>query len=136
MKSNQNFGVNGFGQEAIVFCQSEMGLIQKQSRNISKISVHRANARSAIHPHSHEWGISRILLKGWIEQLGLAERIGVCLFVEAYARCERMNDYGGKVALERYLARLRMDCELRKTFLKWTRGALAAANTPSKKRSA
>jgi hypothetical protein len=40
-----------------------MGLIQKQSRNISKISVHRANARSAIHPHSHEWGISRILLK-------------------------------------------------------------------------
>ena len=62
LKSNRNFGVNGFGQEAIVFCQSEMGLIQKQSRNISKISVHRANARSAIHPHSHEWGISRILL--------------------------------------------------------------------------
>ena len=75
-------------------------------------------------------------LKRWIEQLGLAERIGVCLFVEAYARCERMDDYVGKVALERYLARLRIDCELRKTFLKWTRGALAAANTPSKKRSA
>ena len=75
-------------------------------------------------------------LKGWIEQLGLAERIGVCLFVEAYARCERMDDYVGKVALERYLARLRIDCELRKTFLKWTKGALAAANTPSKKRSA
>ena len=75
-------------------------------------------------------------LKAWIEQLGLAERIGVCLFVEAYARCERMDDYVGKVALERYLARLRIDCELRKTFLKWTKGALAAANTPSKKRSA
>ena len=75
-------------------------------------------------------------LKRWIEQLGLAERIGVCLFVEAYARCERMDDYVGKVALERYLARLRIDCELRKTFLKWTKGALAAANTPSKKRSA
>ena len=75
-------------------------------------------------------------LKGWIEQLGLAERIGVCLFVEAYARCERMDDYVGKVALERYLTRLRIDCELRKTFLKWTKGALAAANTPSKKRSA
>ncbi len=75
-------------------------------------------------------------LKGWIEQLGLAERIGVCLFVEAYARCERMDDYVGKVALERYLARLRIDCELRKTFLKWTKGALAATNTPSKKRSA
>jgi hypothetical protein len=75
-------------------------------------------------------------LKGWIEQLGLAERIGVCLFVEAYARCERMDDYVGKVALERYLARLRIDCEVRKTFLKWTKGALAAANTPSKKRSA
>ena len=75
-------------------------------------------------------------LKRWIEQLGLAERIGVCLFVEAYARCERMDDYVGKVALERYLARLRIDCELRKTFQKWTKGALAAANTPSKKRSA
>lgn len=75
-------------------------------------------------------------LKAWIEQLGLAERIGVCLFVEAYARCERMDDYVGKVALERYLARLRIDCELRKTFLRWTKGALAAANTPSKKRSA
>ena len=75
-------------------------------------------------------------LKRWIEQLGLAERIGVCLFVEAYARCERMDDYVGKVALERYLARLRIDCELRKTFFKWTKGALAAANTPSKKRSA
>ena len=75
-------------------------------------------------------------LKRWIEQLGLAERIGVCLFVEAYARCERMDDYVGKVALERYLARLRIDCELRKTFLKWTKGALAAANSPSKKRSA
>ena len=75
-------------------------------------------------------------LKGWIEQLGLAERIGVCLFVEAYARCERMDDYVGKGALERYLARLRIDCELRKTFFKWTKGALAAANTPSKKRSA
>ena len=75
-------------------------------------------------------------LKGWIEQLGLAERIGVCLFVEAYARCERMDDYVGKVALERYLARLRIDCELRKKFLKWTKGALAAANTPFKKRSA
>ena len=75
-------------------------------------------------------------LKRWIEQLGLAERIGVCLFVEAYARCEHMDDYVGKVALERYLARLRIDCELRKTFLKWTKGALAAANTPSKKRSA
>ena len=75
-------------------------------------------------------------LKGWIEQLGLAERIGVYLFVEAYAHCERMDDYVGKVALERYLARLRIDCELRKTFLKWTKGALAAANTPSKKRSA
>ena len=75
-------------------------------------------------------------LKGWIEQLGLAERIGVCLFVEAYARCERMDDYVGKVALERYLARLRINCELRKTFLKWTKGALAAANSPSKKRSA
>lgn len=75
-------------------------------------------------------------LKARIEQLGLAERIGVCLFVEAYARCERMDDYVGKVALERYLVRLRIDCELRKTFLKWTKGALAAANTPSKKRSA
>ena len=75
-------------------------------------------------------------LKAWIEQLGLAERIGVCLFVEAYARCERMDDYVGKVALERYLARVRIDCELRKTFLRWTKGALAAANTPSKKRSA
>ena len=75
-------------------------------------------------------------LKGWIEQLGLAERIGVCLFVEAYARCERMDDYVGKEALERYLARLRIDCELRKAFLRWTKGALAAANTPSKKRSA
>lgn len=75
-------------------------------------------------------------LKQWIEKLGISERIGVCLFIEAYARHERLEVYAGKVALERYLARLKLDSGLRKAFTQWTKGALAAANTPSEKKSA
>ena len=76
------------------------------------------------------------LLKQWIKKLEISERIGVCLFIEAYARHECLEDYVGKVALERYLARLKLDSELRNVFTQWTKGALAAANTPSEKRSA
>lgn len=76
------------------------------------------------------------LLKQWIKKLEISERIGVCLFIDAYAQHERLDVYAGKVALERYLARLKLDSELRKVFTQWTKGALAAANTPSEKRSA
>ena len=64
MKSNRNSGVNDSGLEVIVFYQLELELemeqTQKQSRNISKISVRRANARPAIHPPAHAGGIPRI----------------------------------------------------------------------------
>ena len=63
MKSNRNSGVNDFGLEVIVFYQLEMEQTQKQSRNISKISVRRANARPAIHPPAYAGGIPRIWLK-------------------------------------------------------------------------
>ena len=76
------------------------------------------------------------LLKMWIKKLEISERIGVCLFIEAYARHECLEGYVGKVALERYLARLKLDSGLRKAFTQWTKGALAAANTPSEKQSA
>ena len=62
MKSNRNSGVNDFGLEVIVFYQLEMEQTQKQSRNISKISVRRANARPAIHPPAYAGGIPRIWL--------------------------------------------------------------------------
>ena len=60
MKSNRNSEVNNFGLEVIVFYQLEKEQTQKQSRNISKISVRRANARPAIHPPAYAGGIPRI----------------------------------------------------------------------------
>ena len=60
MKSNRNSGVNDSGLEVIVFYRLAMEQTRKQSRNISKISVRRANARPAIHPPAHAGGIPRI----------------------------------------------------------------------------
>lgn len=68
-----------------------------------------------------------------IAEMGLKERVAVCLFIHYYARYVHLERFKGKVALESYLERLKLDLSLHQAMSEWTKGALAAANTPSSK---